>query len=109
MSKHYLTAAGPRLAYVLLSGLMVLGASSLPSKAQNATRDCTVTPDTDNAEPVAPRGDETAEALADCNGVLSPAPVGDRELLEPAPDAGTTPVIEPKDLPDQSPDAETLQ
>lgn len=44
------------------------------------------------------RGNRT-ELLAPCNGVLAPPPVGDSELVEPAPKTGTMPVIRPNDLP----------
>ena len=39
-----------------------------------------------------------ARRLQRCKGVLIPPPTGDSEMVEPAPETGTTPVI-PPDLP----------
>ncbi len=36
-----------------------------------------------------------------CKGVLIPPPTGDTEIIEPAPEVGTTPVIPPDAVPDQ--------
>ncbi len=43
-----------------------------------------------------------SEQLDRCNGVLRPPRIGDQELVEPAPDVGTMPIIPPGALPDQS-------
>lgn len=50
--------------------------------------------------------DDSAErpSLEDCNGVLAPPTVGDGEIVEPAPDTGTMPVIPPGTVPQQSAD-----
>ncbi len=40
------------------------------------------------------------ETLDECDGVLQPPAVGDPGLVEPAPDAGRTPVIPPSELPE---------
>lgn len=45
----------------------------------------------------------TAEKLERCEGVLSPPPIGDREIVEPPADTGTTPVIPPGTVPEQPP------
>lgn len=49
----------------------------------------------------APAGAEALKEnrLEDCNGVLKPPPVGDPDLVRPAPDAGNMPVIPPSALP----------
>jgi hypothetical protein len=44
-------------------------------------------------------GQSLAETLDECDGVLQPPSVGDADLVEPAPDAGRTPVIPPSELP----------
>lgn len=52
---------------------------------------------------------ETGERLARCGDVLKPPKTGDTELVKPAPETGTTPVIPPKVLPKQQnsdPDAQ---
>jgi hypothetical protein len=52
---------------------------------------------------------ETGERLARCGDVLTPPKTGDTELVQPAPETGTTPVIRPKVLPKQQesdPDAQ---
>jgi hypothetical protein len=63
-----------------------------------------------NCATVAPStGDKTVqppknltEALANCNGVLAPPKVGDREMTVPPPKTGSTmPVIPPSALPPQ--------
>lgn len=99
-ASHGSAALAPLLG--LLTATMVFAVT--PAGAQQRAQDCVVDPQSGDAEPAAPRDGESAEALADCGGVLKPAPVGDPELVEPAPDAGKTPVIEPEDLPDQPSD-----
>lgn len=47
---------------------------------------------------------ETGERLARCGDVLTPPKTGDKELVKPAPETGTTPVIRPKILPKQQED-----
>lgn len=39
--------------------------------------------------------------LENCDGVLLPPTTGDKEIEEPAPDTGTTPVIPPATIPQQ--------
>ena len=43
------------------------------------------------------------EQLDRCGGVIEPPAVGDRELVEPAPEKGATPIIPPSALPEQQP------
>ena len=47
--------------------------------------------------------DELSEMLERCRGVLKPPPTGDKEIAEPPPDTGTTPIIPPGSLPEQPP------
>jgi hypothetical protein len=44
-----------------------------------------------------------APVLERCKGILIPPPTGDAEMVQPAPDVGTTPVIPPDSVPDQTP------
>ena len=47
-------------------------------------------------------GEAEREAVLNrCKGILIPPPTGDAEMVEPAPDIGTTPVIPPDSVPDQ--------
>lgn len=41
------------------------------------------------------RSTDRAEKLADCEGIISPPPVGDSDIIEPAPETGRMPVIKP--------------
>lgn len=70
--------------------------------ADDKSGDCQVEPGSKSQDRVPADAEETA-SLSDCDGVLTPAPVGDRELVEPAPDVGETPVITPEEIPDQQP------
>jgi hypothetical protein len=76
--------------------------------AQAGQADCTpgapssrTAPSTaEGAKPGGTQGsDMLTEKLDDCNGVLTPPPVGDGDIVEPAPQAGKMPVITPNDLP----------
>lgn len=51
-------------------------------------------------------GDTLSDALDPCDGVLEPAPVGDREMTIDPPEGGETPIITPEELPPQPPQAE---
>lgn len=85
---------------------LALQAPLAPAAAQDATQeeDCVVAPgatppkqpETDSSEP-----QTFSQTLTECGGVLNPAPVGDHQLVEPAPEAGTTPVIDPGNVPPQ--------
>lgn len=53
-------------------------------------------------------GETLSGMLDDCEGVLEPPPSNNGEFVQPAPDAGETPVIPPGALPgQQTPDGET--
>ncbi|CAN7667359.1 hypothetical protein LJR231_005293 [Phyllobacterium sp. LjRoot231] len=49
------------------------------------------------------QAERDAGVLQRCKGILIPPPTGDSEMVEPAPDVGTTPVIPPDTVPDQPP------
>ena len=42
---------------------------------------------------------ELSTKLDDCNGVLKPPKVGDKEIVSPTPETGTMPVVKPGELP----------
>ena len=79
----------------------MLAAGSV-AEAQDGRSACRTTPPAAQGEG-APKseGQSLTEALDSCNSVLTPPRVGDGDLVEPAPDAGKTPVITPGDLPPQ--------
>ncbi|EHK53316.1 hypothetical protein [Allomesorhizobium alhagi] len=52
-------------------------------------------------------GNHEAEKLERCEGVLKPQRVGDRDIVEPAPDIGVTPVMPPRALSEQQSDDTT--
>lgn len=68
---------------------------------------CRADPDEgDRTRPDAGRNTDDAdrslsELLEDCGGVLDPPATGGRDMVEPPPDTGETPVIRPRDLPDR--------
>ncbi|MBB4195667.1 hypothetical protein GGE45_005728 [Rhizobium aethiopicum] len=42
---------------------------------------------------------DLSKKLDECNGELRPPPVGDTEMVEPAPDTGNSRIIRPGDMP----------
>lgn len=46
-------------------------------------------------------GDSLTDTLQPCNGVLVPPRIGDDGMTAPPPAEGRTPVIRPRDIPDQ--------
>lgn len=96
-----------RTRLALLGGLGFAILAVLPSHAQEpgtadpADDPCLAIPEGEDLEGV---DDEAlAELLERCDGVLRPPPLGAPEMVEPPPDAGTTPVIRPEDLPEEQP------
>lgn len=105
---------------VLAAALLGCLVAVSPTAAQTSGGDTDVTEPTDpcQAQPddqgdpdddETDGGDDRADndrrlALEHCNGVLTPPGTGDQEIEEPAPDAGTTPVIPPEFVPEQPPD-----
>jgi|GEM_PF-1046458 len=90
----------PRAAW-LMAALMTLALpfSGSLAFADEEPVDCEVSPGTEDKSE-AGNGEE-AGTLSDCDGLLHPEPVGDRELVEPAPDVGRTPIIKPRQVPVQ--------
>lgn len=88
-----------------------IGAFLLPLMAGVAAAEKPNAPPVDSrdeackAEPNAQSDEKTADtehlsALLDrCDGVLEPPAVGDKDLIEPSPPTGDTPVIKPDELP----------
>lgn len=96
------------LTVLLGCGILVAGASSIGQAAEDpVTReDCTVAPAPESAPGDMTTGDDStlSDVLDPCNGVLVPAPVGDEDLTIVPPPVGTTPVIEPGEVPVQPAD-----
>lgn len=72
----------------LCAGTTVLAVAAIvflgyPAEADQPTGDCVVTP---GEERPLEQQDTTAGIMTECDGVLKPAPVGDAELVEPAPE-----------------------
>jgi len=68
-----------------------------PVTAADGRNDCIVDPDGQQTEQ---NSEDTSNVtLSDCGGLLKPAPVGDRELVETPSEGGETPVISPEDIP----------
>lgn len=88
-----------RATATLAAAMLLVCGSAL---AEETPEDCQVAPGAKAQDRVPTETEETV-TLSDCNGILKPAPVGDRELVEPAPDAGETPIISPDEIPDQQP------
>jgi len=86
-----------RLTAVMMT--LALPFSGTMAFANEEPAECEVSPGTKNENDAGNK--EEAGTLSECDGVLHPAPVGDRELVEPAPDVGRTPVIKPKQVPVQ--------
>lgn len=113
-----LCPTGRRTAAKLRGGSLVIAmavAATLPATISNAQTPDESDPTTGNpclVEPnpeqgAAPKDDkELTEKLDRCNGVLQPPPTADREIEEPPPDTGKTPVIPPGELPEQQPEPE---
>jgi hypothetical protein len=99
-----------RAIFVLAAGLGLIAGAAAPIAAQVETpadppgviEDCRIVPGEDGAPP--PSGDTLSEALAPCDGVLAPPPVGDPDIAIPPPQGGATPVIDPDDVPEQPAD-----
>jgi len=63
---------------------------------------CVVDPDGENQQEDDREG--LTKLLEECDGILKPEISGDSEIVEPAPDVGTMPVIPPGDVPQQAPE-----
>ncbi|TCN21282.1 hypothetical protein [Sinorhizobium americanum] len=83
------------IAAPLLATLTLFAAPALAQDAEADNERCRANPDADTNQ------GRLARKLDDCDGILKPPKVGDTEMVEPAPDTGTTPLIRPEDLPRQ--------
>lgn len=81
--------------FLTATALFAVMASSEASVASGER--CEAPAVSDRAGTEAERSENRTQLLAPCNGVLSPPSVGDGELVEPAPPAGSTPIIKPGD------------
>lgn len=90
----------PRTA-CLMAALMAVALpfSGSVASADEKPVDCEVAPGAEDEREDS--STEEAGTLSECDGLLHPAPVGDGELVEPAPDVGRTPVIKPRQVPVQ--------
>ncbi|SIQ01057.1 hypothetical protein SAMN05880590_101754 [Rhizobium sp. RU35A] len=85
----------------LAAALCLFGSMAAAQQTKDATGhgDCTA------PAPAAPNGQGSdaggRNSLSDCNGVLTPPPVGDKDIVTPAPPVGDTPVIRPNAVPSQ--------
>jgi len=82
---------------ILAAALLV--AAAVPATAKETVEPCVVSPGEETARTA--QQDQSASVTTRCDGLLKPAPVGDRELVEPAPEKGRMPVLEPEDVPIQ--------
>ena len=80
------------LAAMILSATIAPGAASAKDAKPAVKQDCT-----------APTGQKDSSKLTskldNCNGVLKPPQVGDKEIVAPTPQTGTMPVVKPGELP----------
>lgn len=53
----------------------------------------------DRSQPSTANEASPTDKLGDCNSVLHPPGVGDKDMVQPAPDVGKMPVIPPKAVP----------
>ena len=86
-----------------LSGATISSAQTPNESDPSTSNPCLVEPDRERDAPHDDNG--LTEKLDRCNGVLTP-PTEDREIEEPPPQTGKTPVIPPEELPEQQPESE---
>ena len=86
------------LTLALMSSGLILPAGASYAQAEQGT--CSAGPQggTKSPDGQVPSGTLT-QKLDNCNSVLTPPPVGDGEIVEPAPQTGKMPVISPDDMP----------
>ncbi|WP_299811567.1 hypothetical protein [uncultured Roseibium sp.] len=92
---------GMKLVPVSFATLVALLALLTPPVLADEPENCEVDPENEETETLTAEDEANAGKLTDCDGILQPAPVGDMDLVQPAPDTGETPVIAPQELPDQ--------
>ncbi|POF32105.1 hypothetical protein [Roseibium marinum] len=87
------------VSFATLAALLALLAP--PAFAEEPPGDCEIDPEREETETRNADEDVNARRLADCDGILHPAPVGDTEMVQPARETGEMPVIDPEELPDR--------
>ncbi len=78
---------------VFLAASLALGPNIAVAQDQSTSQPC------EQEQLAGKEGDEAeskSEVLAKCDSVIRPPQVGDREMVEPAPSVGRTPVINPE-------------
>lgn len=93
--RHKLPTISVAATLIAFAGLAATPASPQSSGSEVEDGPCRVEPGVDDEQRT------FAEKLGDCDGVLKPPSVGDREIVEPAPDVGKSRVIRPGELPAQ--------
>ena len=80
------------LTAIVLSVTLASGAATAEDAKPATKQDCV---------PSNGQQDKTklSSKLDDCNGVLKPPKVGDKEIVAPTPQTGTMPVVKPGELP----------
>lgn len=82
----------------LLAGAAFLWLSGSVAQAQQPAADCQTKPQS-SQDSTATSQPTLGQKLDDCDGVLKPPNVGDGDIVEPAPQTGNMPVIEPHEVP----------
>lgn len=80
------------LAAIALSVTFAPGAATAQNAEPATKQDCV--PSTGQQD-----NTKLSKKLGDCNGVLKPPKVGDKEIVAPTPQTGTMPVVKPGELP----------
>ncbi|AYD04693.1 hypothetical protein [Neorhizobium sp. NCHU2750] len=86
---------------VLAATSLVSVLAQLPAAAQTpAQSDCTARPPSSSeANRKAEKMPDLSDKLDKCNGELKAPPVGDGDIIEPAPDTGNSRIVKPGQLP----------
>ncbi|MCK7615856.1 hypothetical protein [Roseibium sediminicola] len=87
-----------RLGKLILAAALLM-AAAVPATTAETVEPSVVSPGEETAR--TEQQDPSTSVTTRCNGILKPAPVGDRDLVEPAPEKGRMPVLDPEDIPAQ--------
>ncbi|ARO24821.1 hypothetical protein CO659_18190 [Rhizobium sp. S9] len=71
----------------------------LQANAQAPPDKCVAPPQPNQGRGSTDDHQDLSKKLDECNGELRPPPVGDAEMVEPAPDTGNSRIIRPGDMP----------
>lgn len=72
---------------------------SLQANAQAPPDKCVAPSQSNQDRDSADDHQDLSKKLDDCNGELRPPPIGDTEMVEPAPDTGNSRIIRPGEMP----------